>query len=461
MASFDVVITGGLVASSSKLERLDLGIRDGKIAARAASLSRNGNEAARTIDATGKLVLPGALDTHFHPQYGDNIEVGSVAAAHGGITTLVSFVYGGKHVPGGYEGVNLTEAFEEFSSGDGANSTLDWGAHMGVLDPKTIDQIPEIAAKGINSFKFFMAYKRRGMMVDDQEFLHAMKLVGENDGIAMVHAENGYGIDYLEQRFIAEGKTGLEYFEPSRPKNIEYEAVNRAIQLASVVDCPLYLVHMTTGESVAMIAAARDAGQHVVGETCPQYLLQTNESLLAYGTLGICTPPYRTQWDNDTLWQGLSDGVISTVGSDHSPHPREKKMEPNIFKIPVGTPQVETMLPLLFGKGVSEGRITIQRLVAVLCENPARVFGLYPRKGTLDVGADADVVIVDPTRELTVKEDQLHSVVDYNPYNGWTMLGAPVHTLQRGSDVLVDGELKAKKGDGQFVPAGGAPLPTV
>lgn len=461
MASFDTVIANGLVASSEKVEAVDIGIKDGKVAARGAGLAE-GADAGRVIDAAGKLVLPGALDPHFHPQYGDNMEVGSVAAAYGGITTLVSFVYGANYAPGGggYEGRNLVEAFDDFCAGDGATATLDWAAHMGVLDPSTIEQIPEICAKGLNSFKFFMAYKRRGMMVDDQEFLHAMRLVADNGGIAMVHAENGYGIDYLEQKFIAEGKTGLEYFEQSRPKNIEYEAVNRAIQLSRVTGCPLYLVHMTTGESVAMIAAARERGDHVVGETCPQYLLYTNEDLLAYGTLGICTPPYRTKWDNDTLWAGLADGTISTVGSDHSPHHRKNKMEPNIFKIPVGTPQVETMLSLLFGKGVSEGRLTLQRLVAVMCENPARVFGIYPRKGSLNVGADADVAIIDPTKETTFDEKKFHSVVDYNTYHGWTVLGTPVHTLQRGNDVLVDGELKAAKGSGQFVP-GDAPQATV
>lgn len=461
MAQFDTVIVNGLVASSEKIEAVDIGILDGKIVARGKDLAA-GADVGRTIDAEGKFVLPGALDSHFHPQYGDNIEVGSVAAAHGGFTTLVSFVYGANHVPdgGGYEGRDLVEAFDEFSAGDGSRSTLDWAAHMGVLDPATIEQIPEIRAKGVNSFKFFMAYKRRGMMVDDQEFLHAMRLIGENGGIAMVHAENGFGIDHLEQKFIAEDKTGLEYFEQSRPKNIEYEAVNRAIELSRVSDCPLYLVHMTTGESVAMIAAARERGDKVVGETCPQYLLYTNEDLLEYGTLGICTPPYRTKWDNDTLWKGLAEGVISTVGSDHSPHHRKNKMEPNIFKIPVGTPQVETMLSLLYGKGVSEGRITVQRLVAALCENPARVFGIFPRKGTLDVGADADVVIIDPAQEQTFDEKEFHSVVDYNTYHDWTVLGKPVHTLQRGNDLLVDGELKVEKGAGQFVP-GDAPLPTV
>lgn len=461
MAKFDTVIANGLVASSDKVEAVDIGISDGKVAARDRGLAQSA-EADRVIDAAGRYVLPGALDAHFHPQYGDNIEVGSVAAAHGGITTLVSFVYGANHAPGGggYEGRNLVEAFEEFVAGDGSRSSLDWAAHMGVLDPATIEQIPDIRAKGVNSFKFFMAYKRRGMMVDDQEFLTAMRLVGENGGIAMVHAENGYGIDYLEQKFIEAGTTGLEYFEPSRPKNIEYEAVNRAIELSRVVECPLYLVHMTTGEAVSMIAEARERGDHVVGETCPQYLLYTNEDLIEYGTLGICTPPYRTKWDNDRLWEGIADGTISTVGSDHSPHLRERKMEPNIFKIPVGTPQVETMLPLLFGKGVSEGRITVQRLVAALCENPARVFGIYPRKGSLALGADADIAIVDPTQETTFDEKQFHSVVDYNTYHDWTVLGTPVHTLQRGDDVLVDGELKVSKGSGQFVP-GDEPLPTV
>lgn len=459
MSSFDLVVRNGLVVSSQRVERLDLGVTDGKIEAREPSLSAA--DAGRTIDATGKYVLPGAIDPHFHPQYGDNLEVGSVAAAYGGITTLVSFVYGGRHIKTGYEGVDLVEAFEEFAGGDGSRSTLDWAAHMGVLDPTTIDRIPDVQELGVQSFKFFMAYLRRGMMLNDEEFLTAMRLVRDGGGVTMVHAENGLAIDYLETRFRAEGKVEIDWFERSRPKYIEYEAVNRAIELARLVECPLYLVHQTTGEAVPMIERALDRGQHVIGETCPQYLLQTNDDLLEQGPQAVLTPPYRTDWDLDVLWDAIRRGVITTVGSDHSPHPKEKKETGNIFTSPVGTPQVETMLPLMFGKGVSDGLITLPQLVAILSENPARVFGLYPRKGSLDVGADADVCIIDPAAELQIDEAKMHSNVDYNTYHGWTVLGSPVHTLQRGQDVLVDGELRAEGGAGQFLATQQAPLATV
>jgi len=441
MHEFDTVVANGLVVGTERVEGIDIGIRDGKIAARAPGLARR---AARVIDAAGSFVLPGALDPHYHPQYGDNLAQGSVAAAHGGFTTLVPFIYA-------YKDIGLGQAVDAFLEGDGSCSTLDFGGHVAVLDPhETIDQIPEVFARGISSFKLFMAYRRRGMMAEDDLLLAAMAKIGDLGGITMVHAENGLGVDYLEQKFQAEGNVSIEWFERSRPKNFEFEAVFRAIQLAKLAQSPLYLVHQTTGEAVGIIGAARAEGQFVVGETCPQYLSHTKEILVEQGPLAICTPPYRNAWDVDQLWEGVRRGAISTVGSDHSPHPRETKLQENVFKTPVGTPQVETMLRVMFHRGVVEGRITLQRLVAVMCENPARVFGLYPRKGTLEIGADADVVVLDPRREWVVAVEDLHSSVDYNTYAGWRLVGEPVHTLQRGVDVLVGGELRARPGDGRF-----------
>lgn len=451
MSEYDCAVVGGLVASSTGIERLDLGIRDGKIAARSASLDRL--SAARVVDAAGCYVLPGAIDAHLHPQYGDNLAAGSVAAAFGGITTVVPFVYA-------YKGLELGQAIDEFLEGDGANSVIDYGIHLGVVNPSdTVDQIPDAATRGVLSFKFFLAYRRRGMMVDDDAFLHAMELIASAGGIAMVHAENGLAIDFLEKKFIAEGKVSIEWFERSRPKPVEYEAVFRAIQLAKLVDCPLYLVHQTTGEAVDMVRAARDAGQFVVAETCPQYLLWTNDDLVAKGPVAVLAPPYRTKWDQEQLWKGIAEGVVATIGSDHAPH--DKRELDNVFNVPVGTPQVETMLPLMFDRGVNSGRITLPRLVAALCENPARTFGLYPKKGSLNVGSDADLVVLDPAAAVEIRADKMHSSKRYdNIYDGWTSLGAPVHTLQRGSDVLVNGRLVARSGTGQFLTSG-PPVVTV
>lgn len=443
MPRFDTVITNGLVAGPDRVDGFDLAIKDGVIAERGIGLTLH---ADRVIDAAGCFVLPGALDPHYHPQYGDNLERGSVVAAYGGFTTLVPFIYA-------YRGSGLGEAVDAFMRGDGSRSTLDFGGHVAVLDPHaTVGQISEVFERGISSFKLFMAYRRRGMMAEDDLLLAAMARIGELGGVTMVHAENGLGVDYLEQKFQASGAVSIEWFERSRPKSFEYEAVFRAIRLAAQAETRLYLVHQTTGEAVDIIGEARSRGQYVVGETCPQYLTHTKDILIEQGPLAICTPPYREQWDIDQLWRGIASGAISTVGSDHSPHPRETKLQSNVFKTPVGTPQVETMLRVMFHRGVIEGRITLQRLVAVMCENPARVFGLYPKKGTLAVGSDADVVVIDPRRARTIDVDQLHSSVDYNTYAGWRLLGEPVHTMQRGRDVLVDGQLRAAPGEGQFVP---------
>lgn len=445
MREFDTVIENGLVVDPERVDGIDIGIRAGKIVARGRGLAAR---ADRVIDASGCFVLPGALDPHYHPQYGDDLERGSIVAAYGGFTTLVPYIYA-------YEGMGLREAVDTFMAGEGSRSTLDFGGHVAILDPHaTVARIPEVFERGISSFKLFMAYRRRKMMAEDDLLLAAMARIGELGGVTMVHAENGLGVDYLEQKFQADGTVSIEWFERSRPKRFEYEAVFRAIQLARIAESPLYLVHQTTGEAVDIVGEARAGGQFVVAETCPQYLTHTKDVLIEQGPLAICTPPYREAWDVERLWQGVASGAISTVGSDHSPHPRESKLQENVFKTPVGTPQVETMLRVMFHRGVVEGRITLQRLVAVMCANPARVFGLYPTKGTLAVGADADVVVLDPRREWTVSLTDLHSSVDYNTYLGWRLVGEPVHTLQRGRDVLVDGELRASPGDGRFVPAG-------
>lgn len=449
---FDVVVSNGQVVSSSRIERVDIGIRGGKVAERGAGL---GASAERVIDAAGKYVLPGAFDVHYHPMYGDPLEHGSVAAAHGGITSMVPFVYA-------YKGMDLQTAVDQFLNGDGSKSVLDFGVHLGVLDPPaTVEQIPAAIKRGVMSFKFFLAYRRRGMMAEDDLLLRAMDLMSEHGGLMMLHAENGLGIDYLEQKFIQSGRVSPEWFERSRPKALEYEAVFRSIQLASISGCPVYLVHQTTGEAVEIIRHAQEKKQFVIGETCPQYLLLTNDDFLAQGPLAKLTPPYRTRWDVEMLWKGLADGTMATVGSDHSPHPRDTKEKKNVFDVPVGTPQVETMLPLLFDRGVNHGRLTLPRLVAVMCENPARAFGLYPRKGNLDVGADADVVIIDPSLSTTVRAKDLHSTVDYNTYEGWDIVGKPTHTLQRGHDLLVDGQVVAKPGTGQFMAAAPGPRPMV
>ncbi len=444
MTKYDTVIHGGMVVSSSQVEVLDIGIKDGKIIAREEDLDTN--DAARVIDAAGLYVLPGALDPHYHPQYGDDLTQGSIGAAHGGITTLVPYIYA-------YKGMSLGGAVDQ-AFGDGASSVLDFGAHVAILDPPNqVDQIQDVFDRHVTSFKLFMAYRRRGMMAEDDMLLDAMERIGGLGGVTMVHAENGLGVDYLEQKFQREDKVSIEWFAKSRPPEFEFEAVFRAIQLARIAETPLYCVHQTTGRAVEIIRQAQDTGQTVIGETCPQYLTHTKQILIDQGPLAICTPPYRSEWDMDRLWDGLAEGTMSTIGSDHSPHARETKLNDNVFKTPVGTPQVETLLRVVFQRGINEGRITLPRLVSICCENPARAFGLFPRKGSLNVGSDADVCMIDPRRLSVIRAEDMHTTVDYNTYEGWRLLGTPVHTLQRGNDVLVDGKLKADLGVGEFIPA--------
>jgi|TARA_B100000315_G_scaffold210023_1_gene206048 dihydropyrimidinase len=444
MTKYDTIIRGGMVVSPVDIQALDIGVKGEKIVARAESLEID--QATRVIDASGLYVLPGALDPHYHPQYGDDLTQGSIGAAHGGITTLVPFIYA-------YQGMSLGGAVDQ-ALGDSGSSVLDFGAHVAVLDPANqVDQIQDVFDRNITSFKLFMAYRRRGMMAEDDMLLDAMERIGGLGGITMVHAENGLGVDYLEQKFQLEDKVSIEWFAKSRPPEFEFEAVFRAIQLAKIAETPLYCVHQTTGQAVEIIRQAQEGGQCVIGETCPQYLTHTKQILIDQGPLAICTPPYRSEWDVQQLWTGLAEGTMSTIGSDHSPHSRETKINDNVFKTPVGTPQVETLLRIVFQRGINEGRITLPRLVSICCENPARAFGLYPRKGNLNIGADADICMIDPRRLSVIRAEDMHTTVDYNTYEGWRLLGTPVHTMQRGNDVLVDGELKAELGAGDFIPA--------
>lgn len=442
---FETAVTGGLVVDSSRIERLDIGIVGGRIAERRPAIDPA--EATRVIDAAGRYVLPGAIDAHFHPQYGDNLEKGSVAAAYGGITSIVAFAYG-------FKGLELGQTVDEFIAGDGSRSLLDYALHLGVVNPsETLEQIPDAVKRGVRSFKFFFAYRKRGMMIEDDQFMRALELVAEGEGLTMVHAENGLAIDHLATKFAAEGKTTIEWFERSRPKRFEVEAVFRAIQLSAEVGCPLYLVHQSTGAGARLISEARAQGQFVIGETCPQYLLWTNDDLLEYGPVAILAPPYRTTEDQEMLWAELAGGGMSVVGSDHAPH--DKRELDDVFAVPVGTAQIETMLPLIFDRGVNHGRISVQRLAAVLSENPARAFGIFPRKGSLQVGADADVVVLDPSAPLEIRAENLHSSMKYpNIYEGWTSLGRPVYSMQRGHDVLVDGKVVVEHGTGQFLESG-------
>ena len=434
------IIRGGLIVTSRGIEKQDIGILDGKIAALQPNIETS---APLETDATGKYILPGIIDVHTHPLYEDDVASLSLAAAYGGVTTLIYYAYADRDAA-------LLPTIRKFIAEASAESVLDFGVHAGLFNPsQQADDIPEVVRLGVTSFKFFMAYAKLGRLCDDYQLMRVFDIIANVGGLGIVHAENGLAMDYLADKLQAEHRDLKRNFAALRPGILEAEAVNRAIAIAQVTGCPLYIPHMSARETVAVVAQAKKQGYTVFGETCPQYLTLTNDTLLKYGPLAKIGPPLRSTEDNRSLWQGLASGVIDTVGSDHAP--KAKKQDDPFAQAGYGSPQVETMLPVMYEKGVNQGRITLPRLVQVMCENPARIFGLYPQKGTLQPGSDADLVVLDPCLPHTITHGRQHSRAHYTLYNGWEIVGTPILSLQRGS-LLLDGDaVHAHKGQGVFL----------
>ncbi|MGW8251623.1 MAG: amidohydrolase family protein, partial [Anaerolineales bacterium] len=401
-------------------------------------------ELAKTsYDFSSRLVFPGVIDVHVHPVYTDNMEQCSLVAAYGGTTTLIHFAYA-------RPGQGLVEAIEKYLQ-EGETSRLDYGLHCGLFEaPKQVPQIPAAMQLGVRSFKFFMTYLKQGWYTDDYQLVKAMDILAANGGLAMVHAENGGGIDYLEDKFLTGPKASADLFNASRPAALEEEAIFRAICLAEVTGCPLYIPHVTSRRSLRPIKAAREEGQVVYAESCPHYLALTEDILEQRGALAKVGPPIRTTADREALWQAVQDGSIQTVASDHAAKLKDPRVD--FIAQGFGSPQVETLLPITYDEGVSRGRISPARLAQLLCENPARIFGLYPRKGTIEIGSDADLVVYDPFRDYTITAANQHSNVGYTLYEGRTVLGWPEMTFQRGKPVLMAGEVQASPGDGVYLP---------
>ena len=440
--SFDLLLTGGTVVTGEGIRRADVGVRGEKIVAVGPDLPREG--VREVIDVTGKYVLPGVIDVHVHPVYLDTVEDCSRVAAYGGTTTLLHFAYA-------RTGESLLEQVESMLEDGLAHSCLDFGLHGGLFEaPKQVPEIPKVMELGVRTFKFFLTYLKQGWYTDDYQLIKAMDILAQRGGMAMVHAENGGGIDYLEDKYLKGPNASAKYFNASRPAALEEEAVFRAIRLAEVVGCRLYIPHVTSARALRPIRMAQEEGLPVFAETCPQYLTLTQEVIEERGALAKIGPPIRTAEDREALWAALRDGTLQTVGSDHAP--KYKDVHGDFLEQPFGSPQAETLLPLTYDGGVNKGRISLVRLVQVLCENPARIFGLYPRKGTIAVGSDADLVVFDPTREFTIRAENQHTNARYTLYEGRTVLGWPVMTFQRGHKVLWEGKIVAEPGSGQFLP---------
>lgn len=450
----DIAIKGGILVSSKGMVKADIYIKDGIID----SIKQNEslNITGRTIDATGKFVLPGIIDAHLHPVYTDRIDTLSRAAPFGGVTTLIPYV--GAIRAWGKTG-NMFDAARDFIEEGEKSSMIDFGIHCALTlkDMKMIDEvIPASVERGIISFKIFMAYAKRGMKLEDEDILKVMEVVAKKRGLLAVHAENGSIIDYLEDKSIEQKNIGPEYFPPSHPDISEAEAIFRILALSNIVKCPVYIVHVSARESLDVIKMYKEWGKtDFYTETCTHYLTLTDEELITKGSLAKMTPPLRKKEDIEALWKAAKDGLLDVIGSDAAGHSVKEKepLRDNIFKSPSGIPGLETMFPITYDEGVNRGRITLPRLVELTCENPAKIFGLYPRKGILQEGSDADILIFDPTLTNKITAENYPLKVGYSLFEGRVCLGLPVLVMQRGKVLLEEGKLKAKPGQGIYVPA--------
>jgi dihydropyrimidinase len=435
----DCLIKNGLVVGPRSIKALDVAIQDGRVAGMASGIKEN--KAKKVIDARGKYVLPGLLDVHVHPVYVDNIEHCSLLGAFGGITTMIHYAYA-------RPGMRLAETVRKFIDEGTKTSHTDFAIHGSMFDAE--NQIQDIARcfkMGVTSFKMFMTYAKLRWMTDDYYLAKSMDVIGQQGGLAMVHAEDGLAIDYLEDKYRDQPQK--EVFLKVRPGILEADASYRAISIAEVMNCPLYIVHVSARQALEPIKWARDRGQVVYTETCPQYLCLSDKDLQEKGPLAKIGPPLRTKQDNEALWHALKTGLIDVIASDHAP--KEKKVSDDFFDAPFGSPSSETMFTVAYHRGVNEGRLDLCTLVRTMSETPARIFGLYPRKGILQKGSDADLVLFDPSGKHRITQKTQHSNAPYTLYEGFECLGAPTMVMQRG-EVIVEGqELKSRAGRGNFL----------
>jgi dihydropyrimidinase len=462
-----LLITNGRIITASDDYVADVYCDKGIVTAIGRSLPSHRFAADRTIDATGQYVIPGGIDVHTHlnmPFGGttsaDDFETGTIAAACGGTTTIVDFAIQ-------YRGSTMRHALDDWRKRAHGKAVIDYGFHMIVteLEDAGLSEMDRMVRdEGITSFKLFMAYPGV-FMVDDQTIFRALRRTGENGGLICMHAENGGVIDELVKEALRRGDTAPKYHALTRPPSAEGEATGRAVALAEMAGVPIYIVHLSAAHALEKIRQARDLGLPAYAETCPQYLFLSYDNYEEPGFNGakyVMSPPLREKWHQDALWKGLAKNDLQVISTDHCPFCMAEQKElgrDDFSRIPNGAPGIETRLTLVHDGGVRPGRISMNRFVELCSTTPARMFGLFPGKGTIAVGSDADIVIFDPERSATLGVKTLHMNVDYNPYEGRTVKGSPVAVISSGQVIVEGGAFVGKKGAGRFLRRGPSQAP--
>jgi dihydropyrimidinase len=450
-----ILIKNGTIVTATDQYRGDVLVEREKITTLGSSLTM---AADRVIDAAGKYVLPGGIDVHTHldmPFGGttsaDDFQTGTIAAAHGGTTTVIDFAIQ-------YRGQTLHHAWDTWLKKAEGKAAIDYGFHMIIteLNDQVELEMDALVGQGITSFKLFMAYPGV-FMLDDASIFKALLRTGKNGGTICMHAENGGVIDVLVQRALAAGQTAPKYHALTRPARAEAEATHRAIALAEIADVPVYIVHLSAAEALEMVTEARDRGLPAHAETCPQYLFLSYDNYEEPGFEGakyVMSPPLRPKETQDRLWRGLSANDLQVISTDHCPFcMKEQKVlgAGDFSKIPNGAPGIETRMSLVYDGGVRAGRISLNRFVELTSTSPAKIFGLFPRKGTIAPGSDADIVIFDPGKTQTLSVKTLHMNVDYNPYEGRQVTGVTETVLSRGQVIIDGGAFTGRVGAGSFL----------
>ncbi len=457
--AYDTIIANGTVLSAEGQEQADVAIRGERIAVVAKSLAKTGTNGAAIIDATGKYVMPGGLDVHVHLELpfcgtvsSDDWNTGTRAAARGGVTTVIDFA-----IPYGQQ--SLEDAYHTWLGKAKPKACVDYCFHMAITNwDRHGPEMEKMVKMGCPTFKEFMIYAAEGWQSDDRAIFNALEQCKRLGGMLLIHAESARVLDELIARYHTPElmrQYGARLHAMSRPNFIEYEAIQRAITWSEITGGRLYIVHMSTAEGADIVKAAQARGADVYAETCAQYLV-LDDSLFAQpeGHLYACCPQIKKKKDQDRLWKGLNGGEVCVVSTDTCTFTREQKAmwKGDWTKIPMGLPGLETLLPIVYTKGVLEDRLPLTRFVEKCCTNPAKIMGLYPKKGVLAAGSDADVVIMDPQRRITVDYQQMAGGADWNPYQGWSLAGFAETTFCRGKKIVDNYKFVGENGWGQWLP---------